>query len=253
MPKSKKETKINVSLQSDRSRRSNLKKEIATPAKGGFAMTKTGKMKNASLSVISYSLEGAKSVNLELPKELFGAKVNKSLLAQAVRVYFNNQRAHHGHTKTRSEVDYSTKKQGPQKGSGHARHGSLGAPIFVGGGIALGPKSRKVTLNLPQKMKHQALVSALSIRMMEGEVFGLIGAEKATGKTKQMQNLLNKIEKKNVLVISDGTAEKLIRSVQNLAGIEIIAPEQLNVFSVVACRTLMITKEAVKKLEERIK
>ncbi|MDO8570068.1 MAG: 50S ribosomal protein L4 [Candidatus Daviesbacteria bacterium] len=259
MPKNKKETKDNVSLRSGTSRRSNLKKDlsvgkagIATIAKGDLAMTKSSKVKSVSLSVSSYSLEGTKSVNLELPKEIFGVKVNKPLLAQAVRVYFNNQRAHHGHTKTRSEVDYSTKKQGPQKGSGHARHGSLGAPIFVGGGIALGPKSRKVILNLPQKMKHQALVSALSARVLEGEVLGLSGVEKSTGKTKQMQNLISKIDKRNVLVIADGANEKLIRSIENLAGIKIIAPEQLNVFSVVACRTLMITKEAVKKIELRI-
>lgn len=215
------------------------------------AVKKTA-VKPVGLTVPVYALDGAKSGNLDLPKEIFGAKVNKPLLSQAMRVYFNNQRAHHGHTKTRSEVNYSTKKQGPQKGSGHARHGSLGAPIFVGGGIALGPKSRKVTLNLPPKMKHQALISALSIRMMEGEILGLIGEEKATGKTREMQNLLNKINKKNVLIVSDGTNEKLIRSVRNLANFKTIAPSQLNAFEVIACRTLMLTKEAVKELEKRI-
>ncbi|MDO8638097.1 MAG: 50S ribosomal protein L4 [Candidatus Daviesbacteria bacterium] len=233
MPKSKKETKNNVS------------KKIATPAKGGFAMTK--------LSVPVYALDGTKSGNLELPKEIFGAKVNKPLLSQAIRVYFNNQRAHHGNTKTRSEVNYSTKKQGPQKGSGHARHGSLGAPIFVGGGIALGPKSRKVTLNLPPKMKQLALISALSSKMTDGEILGLSGVEKASGKTKEMAKFLEKMGKKNVLIVSDGTNEKLARSVQNISGMKNIIAEQLNVFEVVASRTLMLTKEAVLKLEGRIK
>lgn len=208
--------------------------------------------KPVGFSVPVYALDGAKSGNLELPQDIFGAKINKVLLAQALRVYFNNQRAHFGHTKTRSEVNYSTKKQGPQKGSGHARHGSRGAPVYVGGGIALGPKSRKVTLLLPPKMKQQALISALSAKMAEGEIFGLTGVEKVTGKTREMQNLLDKIDKKKVLIIADGTNENLRRSVKNLANINTVAPEQLNAFEVVACRTLMLTKEAVKKLEERI-
>lgn len=209
--------------------------------------------KPIGFSVPVYTLSGIKSGNLALPKEIFGAKVNKPLLAQALRIYFNNQRAHFGNTKTRSEVNYSTKKQGPQKGSGHARHGSLGAPIYVGGGIALGPKSRKVVLDLPPKMKRQALISALSAKMSEGEILGFSGVEKASGKTKEMAKFFEKIGRKNVLIVSDGTNEKLARSVNNLPKIENVSAQQLNVFEVVACRTLMLNKEAVKKLEGRIK
>ncbi len=216
------------------------------------AVKKTA-VKPVGFSVPVYALDGTKSGNLELPKEIFGAKVNKPLLAQAVRVYFNNQRAHYGNTKTRAEVNYSTKKQGPQKGSGHARHGSLKAPIYVGGGIALGPKSRKVVLSLPPKMKQQALISALSSKMADGEILGLTGAEKATGKTKEIAKLLEKMDKRNVLIVSDESNEKLTRSVRNLPGMTNIFAEQLNVFEVVASHTLMITREAVKKLEGRIR
>lgn len=209
--------------------------------------------KPVGFSVPVYTLSGIKSGNLALPKEIFGTKVNKPLLAQALRIYFNNQRAHFGNTKTRSEVSYSTKKQGPQKGSGHARHGSLGAPIYVGGGIALGPKSRKVILSLPPKMKQQALISALSSKMSEGEILGFSGIEKASGKTKEMAKFFAKIGKKNVLIVSDGTNEKLARSVNNLPRVESLSAQQLNAFEVVSYQTLMLTKEAVKKLEERTK
>lgn len=96
--------------------------------------TKVSKSKTSSLSAPVYSLAGTESGSLDLPKEVFGVKVNKNLLAQAVRVYSNNQKGHWSHTKTRGEVTGSTRKIFKQKHTGRARHGSIKAPIFVGGG-----------------------------------------------------------------------------------------------------------------------
>jgi len=222
-----------------------------------FGLAQGGQVRNDKkgsahdLSVPTYSLSGAKSGTLELPKEIFGAKVNKTLLAQALRVYQNNLKAHWGSTKTRSEVKGSTRKIRVQKGTGRARHGGIRAPIFVGGGIALGPKYRKVILDLPRKMKQAALKSALSVKMAEGEVFGVSGLEKASGKTKQLSSLQTKLGKKKLLIVIDGKNEKLSRAVGNLQGVQVLSFDQINTFRIIARQTLLLTKEAVEKLKSK--
>lgn len=208
--------------------------------------------RNDKLSVPVYSLTGLKSGTMQLPKELFGVKVNKPLLAQAVRVYQNNLKAHFGNTKTRGEVAGSTRKIRAQKHTGGARHGGIRAPIFVGGGIALGPKYRKVILDLPKKMKKAALKSALSSKAVEEEILGVRGLEKVSSKTKQMQTFLAKLGKKSVLLVIDDKNEKLMRASRNLKGMEVLLSDQLNVFEATLYKTLIFTKEAVKKLELRI-
>ena len=111
--------------------------------------------KAPGLSAPVFSLAGTAVGNVSLPKETFGAKVNEKLLAQAVRVYSTNQKVMPGSTKKRGEVHGTTAKMYKQKGTGRARHGAKTAPIFVGGGVAFGPKPRKIQLHLPPKMKRQ--------------------------------------------------------------------------------------------------
>lgn len=224
-----------------------------TPVKETVKETKTIVKKAVGLSVPVYSLEGKESGSMELPKEVFGVKVNKTLLSQALRVYLNNTKAHFSNTKTRGEVQGSTKKIRAQKGTGGARHGSVRAPIFVGGGIALGPKFRKVTLELPKKMKKAALLSALSDKVRQGAVLGLTGAEKASGKTAQVRNLLKNIGKKSALVVIEGKNESLSRAVRNLSGVNILTFDQLNVLEAIQHQALVFTKEAVVKLESKVK
>src|SRR3989344_7875158 len=117
-----------------------------------------------------FDLSGKVTTTVTLPEYLFGAKVNRPLMAQAVRVYLANQRAGTQSTKTRGEVDGSTRKIYRQKGTGRARHGGIRAPIFVGGGIAHGPKPHDFSRELPQKMRRAALFSALSGKLKDGEV-----------------------------------------------------------------------------------
>lgn len=209
--------------------------------------------KTGGLSVGVFALDGKAAGSLDLPKEIFGAKVNKALLTQAVRVYTSNLKGHFSNTKTRSEVKGSTRKIYRQKGTGGARHGAKSAPIFVGGGIALGPKFRKVVLELPKKMKKAALISALSARVAEKEVYGLAGLEKASGKTAQMKKFLEKAGMKNVLFVVDGKNEPAERAVRNLPGVDIQPAEQINALEVIRHKTLALTREAVEKLESRIK
>jgi large subunit ribosomal protein L4 len=210
-------------------------------------------VKKNALSAPVYSLAGQASGSLDLPTEVFGGKINTQLLSQAIRIYQNNQTAHFSHTKTRAEVRGSTKKLGSQKGGGRARHGNIRAPIFVGGGIALGPKSRKVELELPKKMKRQALISALSQKATSGEVLAIDGVEKATGKTKQMIQFIKTLGKANVLFITDTKVDGIHRAVRNIDKASITTADQLNAFEVIKHSTVVLTDKASAALAARVK
>lgn len=206
-------------------------------------------VKAGSLNVPILSLAGATTGTLSLPKEIFGQKVNQPLLAQAVRVYSTNRKAHFGSTKTRGEISMTTKKWFRQKGTGNARHGAKSAPIFVGGGVAFGPKPRKTTLDLPKKMKKAALISALASKVELGEIVGLEGFEKATGKTKEMARLFKGLEKKSVLIVNDQSVTSAFRAIKNLPGVSFLTVDQLNAFEVISHQSLLMTKAAVERLQ----
>lgn len=204
--------------------------------------------KTTGFSVPVYSLTGRATGTMVLPKEIFGAKINKNLLSQAIRVYETNQKSHFAKTKTRGEVRGSTAKIYKQKGTGRARHGAVRAPIFVGGGITFGPKPRKVRLTLPQKMKKAALISALSSKMAEKQILGLSGLEKATGKTKEMAKLTKNLKLKTALIV---TSEKNVsRAVKNIPGIFTQAVSQLNAYEILKHQNLILTKAALEGLKK---
>lgn len=208
--------------------------------------------KIATLSIPVYSLAGRSAGTIALPKEIFGSKVNKNLLAQAIRVYTTNQKSLLAKTKTRGEVEGSTVKIYRQKGTGRARHGSIRAPIFVGGGIVFGPQPRKVRLELPQRMKKAALISALSSKMVDKSIVGLSGVEKATGKTKEIFKLLTKItghnEVKSTLIVTGGKVDNVVRAARNIPGVDTLSANLLNAYEVLRHKMLLITKDAVETL-----
>lgn len=208
--------------------------------------------KTSGLSVSMFALTGKEAGTLDLPKEIFGAEVNQALLAQALRVYMNNQKGHHSHTKTRGEVEGSTRKIYRQKGTGRARHGAVRAPIFVGGGIALGPKSRITIMDLPKKMKKAALISALSQKQLDKSIMALSGLEKASGKTSEIAKLTKALGKKSLLIVSESTNEMAKRASQNLKNVGFISAEDINTFEVIKAQSLVFTKGAVEALEKRL-
>lgn len=224
--------------------------KVSTPK--AAPKTAASKPVSGKLSAPTYSLIGAKGVEVSLPKEIFGAKVNEKLLAQALRVYTNNLKGHFSNTKTRGEVQGSTAKMGPQKGSGRARHGGKRAPIYRGGGIALGPKSRNILLDLPKKMKKAALISALSQKMQEEEVEVISNLDKASGKTKEMATLVKKLGKRSILFVTDEKRDNLNRAVSNIEKAHSVSAEQLNVYEVIKFQSLALSKEAVEVLEKRL-
>lgn len=208
---------------------------------------KPAKPSGPSLPV--YGLDGSQSGTVAVPKELFGAKVNKPLLAQAVRVYLANQRSGSASTKTRGEVEGSTRKIYRQKGTGKARHGAIRAPIFVGGGIVFGPKPRSYHLDFPQKMRRAALVSALTAKYSDGDIFALdtTGMEP---KTKIMAAFLkNRGIEKSTLIVVDQDADTVSRASRNIAQLDILPVSNLNAYHILAHTKIMFDTRSVKKLQ----
>jgi len=158
-----------------------------------------------SLKITVMGTDGKSAGTMTLSKDVFGAKVNPSLMSQAVRVYLANQRQGNASTKSRGEISLTTAKWYRQKGTGRARHGAKSAPIFVKGGVAHGPKPRDFSLSLPTKMKKAALVSALSDQMKNNNIIVVSGIEKLGPKTKNMANTLKNLDglKKTLIVMPE--------------------------------------------------
>lgn len=193
--------------------------------------------------------EGKKIGTITLSETYFGAKVNKQLIAQAVRVYLSNQREGSASTKTRGEVEGSTRKLYKQKGTGRARHGSIRAPIYVGGGIVFGPQPHSFRLDMPQKMKHQALTSALTSQYQNGNVAIVDGLDKLEPKTKVMAGVLAAITNaKSILLVVGQNGQTISRAARNIERVDILPVTQLNTYTVLSHGTIIFTKEAVKTL-----
>lgn len=211
----------------------------------------------AGLTVDLYDVKGKVAGKMSLPKELFGAKVNPVLMAQAVRVYLANQRKGTASTKTRGEVTASTRKIYRQKGTGRARHGAISAPIFVGGGVVFGPKPRDYSLKLPKKMRRSALASALTSKLNDKAVKVVDGLSQLEPKTKVMNETIRnvagdtkRVTGKILLVIPE-KVENVQRAARNIEGITIRPANLLTTYEVLRSQTLLFMKDAVKKLEEQ--
>jgi large subunit ribosomal protein L4 len=210
--------------------------------------------KKKSMSADVYDLTGKVAGKVTLPAEMFGDKVNKTLVSQAVRVYLANKRQGTVSTKTRGEVDGSTRKIYRQKGTGRARHGSIRAPIFVKGGIVFGPRPRDYSLELPTKMKRKALFSVLSGKLTSGEIKIVSGFEDITPKTKKFVAALQKLEldgkKRSVLLVTAGKTENLKRAAGNVSGVNLLPANLLNAYEVIKNKHLVLMKDAVSEMEK---
>lgn len=214
----------------------------------------TTKKKTGGLTVDVYDMKGKVVEAVELPKEIFGAKINNQLMSQAVRVYLANQRRGTASTKTRGEVAGSTRKIQRQKGTGKARHGSIRAPIFVHGGVVFGPKPKDYSLKLSKKMRKVALFSALSAKVKDRGIKVVSGLEKITPKTKfmalvlQKLGLLNKNEK--ILLVLPEKLEEVQRAARNIDNMEIIYAYQLNTYDILRNKTLFLLKDSIAEVEK---
>lgn len=210
------------------------------------------KHEEGSVSLPVVGVDGKIKGHMSAPASLFGAKVNAQLLAQAVRVYLSNQREGSASTKTRGEVEGSTRKIYRQKGTGRARHGAIRAPIFVGGGIVFGPRPHSFRLELPKKMRRVALGSALSRRREEESLRIVDGLETVEPKTKVMVKTLESFNVKRpiLMVLSGEGAGSIIRAARNIAGVDILDAKSLNTYMILAHQGIVMTRDAVKTLKE---
>lgn len=206
-----------------------------------------------ALSIDVFDTKGSVVKKMQLPKEIFGVKLNKQLLAQAVRVYLANQRTGAAWTKTRGEVTGSTRKIYRQKGTGRARHGGIRAPIFVHGGVAHGPKPHDYSLTLPKKMKKQALFCALSAFYQQNSIRVVDSLQKITPKTKVMVKLLKNLSfdpknKQNILFVITKEFENAQKAARNIANVDILQAGQLNAYEVLRHNVLVFPQEAIEIL-----
>jgi len=197
-----------------------------------------------------YTLKGTKVGEMDLPKDIFGQKVNMKLLAQANHVY--EERSHIGlrSTKTRSEINRTTKKVYKQKGTGGARHGSRRANVFVGGGVVFGPRPLRRILDMPQSQKQAAVLSAFSAKTKAGEIIALRGIS-ALSKTREAGEFIKKVGaetkfKRFTFLLSD-TNLKSFRFFRNLKSATTVLYKNASAFDIIGAGQIVLDEDVFGK------
>jgi large subunit ribosomal protein L4 len=210
------------------------------------------KAEKTSLNASVVDVAGKAAGKVSLPEELYGVKVNKTLLAQAVRIYQANQRSGNASVKTRGQVEGSTRKIYKQKGTGKARHGGIRAPIFVGGGIVFGPTPRDYSLQFPKKMKFAALASALSHAYEQGNMIFVDGFDGLSAKTKAVATSLKALGAGSsvLLVLADKTVN-VARASRNIKGVEVMPVSNLHPYALLSHKKIVMMKSAVAESVKR--
>ncbi len=197
-----------------------------------------------------YNIKAEKVGEIELNDLVFGIEANKEAMHTMVVNYLANQRQGTQSTKTRTEVRGGGRKPWRQKGTGRARQGSIRAPQWTGGGVALGPKPRSYRFTVNKKLRRLALKSALSTKVAENEIIVIDDLKLDSFKTKEMAAILKAFEADNALVVTAGKDDNVVRSAANIPGIETSMAENLNVYDVIKHNKFIVTKDAVSKIEE---
>ena len=198
-----------------------------------------------------YNIEGKKVSDVELKEEIFGIEPNEDIVHSVLINYLANQRQGTQSTKTRSEVSGGGKKPWRQKGTGRARQGSIRAPHWVGGGIALGPKPRSYKYRVNKKERRLAIRSVLSSKVLENELVVVDAIDFKEIKTKNMVNALTnlKVEGKTLILLPEKN-ENVQKSARNIEGVKTSLVNTINVYDLLKYTNLVITLDTVKKLEE---
>ena len=197
-----------------------------------------------------FNKEGNKVADMELNESVFGTEVNEYALHQVVVALLANKRQGTQSTKTRSEVRGGGIKPWRQKGTGRARQGSIRAPQWIKGGIVFGPKPRDFRISVPKSMRKVAMKSALTSKVQENQMIILESLNFETPKTKDIIQMLKALEANKALIITAESNEVVYKSARNIQGINIIPANNINVYDLLKYEKLIITKEAVSKIEE---
>lgn len=198
-----------------------------------------------------YKTDGTEVGSMELSEKVFGAEYREELIHQAVVTRLANERQGTKSTLTRTEVRGGGRKPWRQKGTGNARQGSIRAPQWVKGGVVFAPKSRDFSKGMNKKAKRAALVSALSRKVADGEVIVLESLSVENGKTREMAAIQKALNlSKTAIIYMDKADEKVTLAARNIPTLSTLPVEQLSVYEIVANEKVVLTKDAVKKIEE---
>ena len=202
----------------------------------------------ANVSV--YNMEGKEVGTIELNDAVFGVTVNEHLVHMAVVQHLANKRQGTQKAKTRSEVSGGGRKPWRQKGTGHARQGSTRSPQWKGGGVVFAPVPRDYSFKLNKKEKRAALKSALTSRVESGKLIVLDELKLDEIKTRKFKAVMDNLKVNKALVVLADKDEKVIKSARNLPTVGTTQVEMINVYDILKGDTLVLTKDAVAKIEE---
>lgn len=197
-----------------------------------------------------FNMEGKEVEQMELADSVFGVEVNDHLVHMAVLQQLANKRQGTQKAKTRSEVRGGGRKPWRQKGTGHARQGSTRSPQWTGGGVVFAPTPRDYSFKLNRKEKRAALLSALSSRVQENKLIVVDQLAFDEIKTKKFAELLRNLKVEKALVVLGQDDEKAIISARNIPDVKTAQTNSINVYDILKYNTLVVTKEAVKSIEE---
>lgn len=197
-----------------------------------------------------YNMQGAQVGELELNDAVFGVEINEHLVKMAVTSQLANKRQGTQKAKTRSEVSGGGRKPWRQKGTGHARQGSIRAPQWTGGGVVFAPVPRNYSFKLNKKEKRAALKSVLTSRVNENKFIVLDELTLDEIKTKKFVEVMNNLKVAKALVVTDGTDKNVVLSARNLKNIKTASTNTINVYDILKYDTVVATKAAVATIEE---
>ncbi len=198
-----------------------------------------------------FNMAGEKIGEIELSDAVFGIQPNESVLHDSVKNHLANCRQGTQSALTKGEVSYTTKKPWRQKGTGRARAGYAGSPVWYHGGVAFAPKPRDYSYSLNKKVRRLALKSALSAKAAEGEIVVIDGLAVSEIKTKPFKSFLDKVGASGkALVVTENVDEKVVRSARNIAGVNTTTATILSPYMILTGGKLVVDKAALTKIEE---
>ena len=198
-----------------------------------------------------FNMAGEKIGEIELSEAIFGIEPNKSVLHDSVKNHLANCRQGTQSALTKGEVSYTTRKPWRQKGTGRARAGYAGSPVWYHGGVAFAPKPRDYSYTLNKKVKRIALKSALSAKAAENEIFVIDGLKMEEIKTKAFQSFLGKLGMEGkALVVTESVDEKVVKSARNIEGVTTTISTVLGPYMILTSGKMVVDKAALAKIEE---
>ena len=197
-----------------------------------------------------FNQEGKQVGDIQLNNNVFGVEVNTDAIHQVVVALLANKRQGTQSAKTRSEVRGGGIKPWRQKGTGRARQGSIRSPQWIKGGIVFAPKPRDYRVSVPKSMRRVAMKSALSSKVQENQMVVLETLSFEAPKTKNMVEVLKAFDAKKTLIVTGESNEVLYKSARNIADVQIMPVNNINVYDLLKFEKLIITKDAVSKIEE---